>query len=274
VKRLVLFAAAIFGAILLQPGSNAQPPGGLRFIIVGDRTGEAQAGVWERVWREVSAAAPDFVIGVGDVIQGTDDNTAAAQWREYGRMMTPYRKIPFYLAPGNHDVWSAMSAELFVKNTGRPLHYSFDRGGAHFTVLDNSRGEEDTAFLEDDLRAHEGAALKFVIAHRPSWIMDAALANPAGQMHQIAKRYGVRYFIAGHIHQLIHATYDGVTYFSVPSAGGHLRLSGKYEDGWFFGWTQVTVHGNAAAFAIHDLEGHTTALEDWTRAGLAVRAGK
>src|SRR5436305_38828 len=83
------------------------------------------------------------------------------------------------------------------------------------------------AFLESDLRAHPEGAVKFVITHRPSWITDPSL-------HQIARRYGVRYWISGHIHQLIHTEFDGVTYYAVPSAGGHLRLTAKYEDGWFF----------------------------------------
>ena len=41
----------------------------------------------------------------------------------------------------------------------------------------------------------------------------------------MAKQYGVCCVIAGHVHQLIHADLDGVTYVSLPSAGGHLRLS-------------------------------------------------
>jgi hypothetical protein len=39
------------------------------------------------------------------------------------------------------------------------------------------------------------------------------------------------------VHQLLHVSFDGVTYFCAPSAGGHLRASEKYQDGWFFGYT-------------------------------------
>src|SRR5262249_14395273 len=144
--------------------------------------------------------------------------------------------------------------ELFRKYSGHPLHYSFDCGPAHFVVLDNSRQDAlppaEMAFLESDLEAHREAAVKFVLMHRPSWIPDAPLRNPNGALHRIAKRYGVRYWIAGHVHQAIHVEFDGVTYYSVPSAGGHLRLSGKYEDGWFFGWTRVDVQDDRAEFRI------------------------
>ena len=47
-------------------------------------------------------------------------------------LLYPFRSIPFYSAPGNHDVWSDASAKLFGKYTGHPLHYSFDYGPAAF----------------------------------------------------------------------------------------------------------------------------------------------
>ena len=34
-------------------------PDHLHFVLLGDRTGEAQTGVYERVWRELSGAQPD-----------------------------------------------------------------------------------------------------------------------------------------------------------------------------------------------------------------------
>ena len=60
----------------------------------------------------------------------------------------------------------------------------------------------------------------------------------------------------------------GSLYFAAPSSGGHLRLSHKYEDGWFFGWTDVEVRGREVVFQVHALEGATTPLSDWGRAGL------
>jgi 3',5'-cyclic-AMP phosphodiesterase len=77
----------------------------------------------------------------------------------------------------------------------------------------------------------------------------------------LARKYGVQYVIAGHVHQLLHVSLDGVTYFCAPSAGGHLRASEKYEDGWFFGYTVVTVAGGAVTFEINsNLDGRVTGL--------------
>jgi hypothetical protein len=250
----------------------AAPPENLHFVLLGDRTGEAQPGVWERAWRESAATRPAFVLSVGDTIQGLNDATADAEWREAMRIVDPYRRIPLYFAPGNHDVWSDASQRLYRQYSGRPLHYSFDSGDTHFSVLDNSRSdawpEGELAWLEADLRAHAAAPVKFVVSHRPSWLLDAALGNTTAPLHRLAKRYAVCCVVAGHVHQLIHADLEGVTYLSLPSAGGHLRLSGQYEDGWFFGWTEVAVRGREVTFQVHALDGPTTPLSAWGRAGL------
>ncbi len=267
-RALAAWAALLVAAAWLA----AQSGGAVRFVIVGDRTGETQGDAWQRVWKEIGGARPQFAISVGDVIQGTDDGAAEPQWREALATLAPYRGIPIYFTPGNHDVWSAKSAELWTRHTGRQLHYGFDAGGAHFTVLDNSRADglaaEEMAFLAGDLAAHASAEEKFVVMHRPSWILDAALGNTGAPLQRLARRYRVGWIVAGHVHQLIHAEVEGVTYFAAPSAGGHLRLSGKYEDGWFFGWTLVEAAGGKAHFTVHELGGRTTSLAQWGLSGL------
>jgi predicted phosphodiesterase len=251
-----------------------------RFVILGDRTGSAQPGVYEQVWRETAAARPEFVVSVGDTIEGLVDSAAEAQWQQWRRLMKPYARIPLYLTPGNHDIWSAASGLLFEKYAGHPRHYSFDRGAAHFTVLDNSGSDAlsdgEMAFLESDLKAHAAAPLKFIVSHRPSWLMNVALRNPDFALHRLARKYGVRYVIAGHVHQMLRFELDGITYVSMPSAGGHLRLTGAYRDGWFFAYTVVQASDGAAKFEIHELkaphgEGRVTTLEDWGMLGLKAK---
>ncbi|HEX3742702.1 MAG TPA: metallophosphoesterase [Bryobacteraceae bacterium] len=270
-----LFAAILFSAAILAALAQTAAPPAFHFVILGDRTGEAQPGVWQQVWKKAAARNPAIVVGVGDTIQGLDDATADAEWRDAERTLAPYRAIPLYLAPGNHDIWSAESEKLFEKYTGHPPHYSFDFGNAHFTILDNSRADDfsaaEMAFLAADLEKHQAKPLKFIVSHRPSWLVNAALRNPNFELHRLARKYGVQYVIAGHVHQLLHVTFDGVTYFCAPSAGGHLRASGKYEDGWFFGYTDVTVTGTSVRFEIESLDGRRTSLADWGLLGLTVR---
>jgi 3',5'-cyclic-AMP phosphodiesterase len=215
------------------------------FVILGDRTGGAVPGVYEEAWRQANRNHPDFVISVGDTIEGGDDLTLDAQWQQIVHILAPYRRYRLFLTPGNHDVWSVASAQAFEKYSKRPLHYSFDYRQAHFTVLDNSRSDtmpaEELAYLQKDLQIHQKKPIKFILSHRPSWILQVVLGNPDFPLHRLAKRYGVKYVIAGHVHEMLHFEVDGITYLSIASSGGHLRGSKRYEDGWFFQHTLVTV---------------------------------
>ena len=268
---------ALAGGGALAAYSDAS--GEFRFAIIGDRTGEAVAGVWEQVWRETDADRPDFIVTVGDTIQGLEeDSKTDSEWREMMRMLAPYRKkYRIFFTPGNHDVWSDASAQAFQKYTHDALHYSFDYRQAHFTILDDSRTDEmpasELAYLREDLEKHAAQPLKFVVSHRPSWILQVVLRNPHFELQRIAKQYGVQYLIAGHIHQMLHFGLDGVTYLSMPSAGGHLRDGKEYDKGWFFAHTIVNVHGGSADFTIKEAgppfgEARVTRPENWGAAGL------
>jgi Icc protein len=267
-------------AVLAMLAPVAASAGSFHFVILGDRTGEARPGIFDEVWREAAADDLAFVIQTGDMIEGLHDATTEAEWQAVERRIEPYRRYPLYLAPGNHDIWSERSEMLFRKYTRRALHYGFDYQQAHFTILDNSRSQqlsaEELKFLETDLEAHAAQPVKFVISHRPSWLIDAILKNPNFALHQLAKKYGVRYVISGHVHQMLHADLDGVTYISMASSGGMLRASRRYEDGWFFGYALVEVSGEQVDFRIQELkpprgEGRVTSVADWGVAGLTDR---
>jgi Icc protein len=262
---------------LLAGIAGAASPDSFRFVILGDRTGETQPGVYERVWRQAAAESPAFVVSVGDTIQGLNEETAEAEWRQVQQILTPFRQFPLYLTAGNHDIWSEHSEGLFRKYAKHAPHYSFDHEQAHFTILDNSRSEELSAdeltFLERDLQAHAAQPVKFIVSHRPSWLVSVMLGNPQFALHQAAKKYGVRYVIAGHVHQMLHIDLEGVSYLSVASSGGHLRASKKYEDGWFFGLTVVEVGGKDVNCQIKELgppygRARVTKPKDWGNVGL------
>ena len=110
---------------------SATPNDSFQFVILGDRTGETQPGVYERVWQEAAAENPAFMLSVGDSIQGLNEATAETEWRQFEQILTPYRRFPLFLAPGNHDIWSARSEALFQKYAAHPAHYGFDYARAH-----------------------------------------------------------------------------------------------------------------------------------------------
>ena len=102
-------------------------------------------------------------------------------------------------------------------------------------MLDNSLTDNlqpaELSFLEEDLKAHQARPVKFIVSHRPSWLLSAVLRNSNFPLAQLAAKYGVKYVIAGHVHEMMHLTLDGVEYISAPSAGGHLRAPGSMRMG-------------------------------------------
>lgn len=274
--------AGLLPILLLYAGGGwvayTSTPPEIRFAILGDRTGEAVPGVYEEAWRETNLDHPEFVITVGDTIQGGDDLTINAEWRQVMRLLIPYQQYRIFFTPGNHDIWSTASERAFEKYTRHPPHYSFDYGQAHFTVLDNSRSDVmpagELTYLEKDLQLHSKQPVKFIFSHRPSWILHVVLGDSNFALHKLARRYGVKYVIAGHLHQMLHFELDGITYLSMASAGGHLRDDRAYDKGWFFAHTLVTVRGDAAQFEIKELsapfgKSRVTTAADWGVAGLA-----
>ena len=170
---------------------------------------------------------PDFVINVGDTIQGGKERPPAEierQWSDLRPLWERYSHYPLYFTPGNHDVFNDTSAALYARESKRPLFYSFNYQDAHFTVLDNARGDalndEQLTFLEKDLRKHKDKRPKFIFFHKPFWI--ARWKKPDGEfaLHQIAKRYGVEHIISGHGHQFVRMVRDGIAYMEVGSSGG------------------------------------------------------
>lgn len=273
---------SLFWAALLAAGAvlASQSPGSqhFRFAILGDRTGEAQPGVFEEAVREAAVSHPAFVVTVGDAIQGGDDSRAATEWQSIRTIVNErLHRVPIFFTPGNHDVWSKNSAQAFERYARRPLHYSFDYGQAHFTILNNSEteqlGPEELQYLEKDLSEHSGQPLKFVFSHRPSWILQALLKDRRSIYQKLGEKYQIQYFIAGHIHQMLYFRVGNVHYLSIPSAGGHLRGDKRYESGWFFAETDVDVRGDKADFEIRELSspfgnGRVSQPENWGAAGL------
>ena len=118
----VLMPIAVLLLFLVRSAATPQLES-FRFVILGDRTGDARPGVYEQVWQEAAVEDPAFVVTAGDTIEGQHDATAQAEWQEVERILEPYRRYPLYFTPGNHDIWSAASQRLFRQHTARPLHY-------------------------------------------------------------------------------------------------------------------------------------------------------
>ncbi len=259
---LAIFVAAFtFRAFSNYQGGN--PRNDFHFSIIGDRTGGAQPQIFGRVWREVDLLRPDFVLNVGDTIEGGDDDTAAAEWAEMKTLFQRYGRYPLYYTAGNHDIWSRESEDLYVKETGFKPYYSFNYQDAHFTVLDNSRTngmpEDQLRFLEEDLKANAGKNPKIVVFHRDYWIRLLRNGDNSFPLHQIVKKYGVQHVISGHGHRFVRILRDGVTYMEVGSSGGNMAGGWKrgqgFAEGWFYHHIWARVKDGRVTFTVKELDG-------------------
>ncbi|MBM3794808.1 MAG: hypothetical protein FJW31_12225 [Acidobacteria bacterium] len=240
-----------------------EPKNDFRFSILGDRTGGPQPQIYGRVWREVDLMHPDFVINVGDTIQGGSDALAEAQWLELRPLFQRYNHYPLYFAPGNHDVFSDTSRRMYEKESGRPSFYSFNYQDAHFTILDNAIGTElseaQLQFLERDLEAHKDKEPKFVFFHKPYWIPLLKLGSSDFPLHKLARKYGVKHIISGHGHQFVRMVRDGIAYMEVGSSGGTmnsaLKLGHGFKEGRFYHHVWGRVKGGKVELTVKEIDG-------------------
>ena len=248
----------------------AAAPGPFRFVIIGDRTGQAQPGVYEQVWREASAWKPEMAINAGDTIQGGKDATADQEWSALAPVFAQYRRIPFYFTPGNHDIWSETSRRVYERRTKRPAHYGFDFRDVHFTVLDNSQSDSlpdaEIQFLTEDLERAKIRPVKMVFFHKPSWLVPVMLGGDF-PLHRLALKYGVNYVVSGHAHRFARFEHGGIVYLMVGSSGAHLRTSG-FRDGWFYHHIRATVTGGKVSLVIKEVDaplgqGRVFTDQDW-----------
>ena len=241
VPRLLLLLAAAWSL-------GAQP---VRFSIIGDRTGGAAPGVYEQAMKEIGMLAPDFVLNAGDTIERRSSVPPIEQWRAIKGTWRLAGSVPFFMTPGNHDIYSDETELIFKRETGHDPFYSFTHRDVHVAVLDNSRTWEieprQLAFLEGDLKANAGTPIKLIVFHKPYWLEQVERGDTNFALHQIAKRFGVTAILSGHGHRFLYRRVDGMTYIETGSAGGGIDTELKTEGfagGWFYGffWA-VADHG-------------------------------
>jgi len=274
---MVLLFALLLPAVALWAASAEN---NFRFVILGDRTGGPRQEVYAQTWAEIDQYRPDFVINVGDTIQGGRDQRAEFEWDEINTFLERYKRYPFYRIAGNHDIWSDYSFGLFAKKTGHSSTYSFDYQGAHFTVLDNSRGlelkESELQFLEADLVRNQAKRPKFVFFHKPFWIPLVRVGSGEFTLHKLAKKYGVDYIVSGHGHTFMRLPFDEVVYMQVGSSGGNVERKfangAGFSDGIFFHHVWVYVKGGKVSMTVKEIDGlrgkgRMFRAEDWDERG-------
>jgi 3',5'-cyclic AMP phosphodiesterase CpdA len=106
-----------------KPFQNA--PRNFQFVIIGDRTGGANAaGTFKRAIEQLNLLQPEFVINVGDTIEGysEDKQELRREWDEIDASLDTLA-MPFFRTPGNHDIANNVAAEVWEERYGKGYYY-------------------------------------------------------------------------------------------------------------------------------------------------------
>ena len=244
------------------------------FIIIPDRTGSERPGIFEQAITKANSLQPDFIMTVGDLIQGPTDIAKQSpghlrdQWKELASF-TAKSQAPFFYLPGNHDISvnrkgfpraNDNSAMVWKEFAGPNTYYSFIYKDVLFICLNSMEGrdsrvpqvgitDQQADWAIDVLNKNPKVRWTMVFVHNPSaWISPAYI-----RIQQVLKQRKYTCF-AGDWHHYIKFKRDGHDYYVLATAGGVSQMRGV-EYGEFDHITYVTMTENGPVIANILLDG-------------------
>jgi len=140
-QRLAAIISIAMSALLLgcraqtqidsAPGPNPwthlrfnNDPDDFQFAIIPDRTGRVRPGVFADAIEKLNLLQPEFVITVGDIIEGYEKNSEQvnAEW-DTAQTVISQLDMPFFYIPGNHDYYSDITKKVWAERFGRDYYH-------------------------------------------------------------------------------------------------------------------------------------------------------
>jgi 3',5'-cyclic AMP phosphodiesterase CpdA len=189
------------------------------------------AGTLNRTIDMVNALpkAPAFAIHTGDVTH----LSKAAEFDTAGQLLSRLKVSEMHVVPGEHDVTDGQGTEFFArfgKASNNKGYYSFDSHGVHFVALVNvmnfkpnglgGLGDDQMAWLKDDLAGRSASQPVVVFAHMPLWTIYEPWGWGTGEGEQIAallRRFGSVTVLNGHIHQIVQKVEGNILFHTARS---------------------------------------------------------
>lgn len=234
-------------------------PGQFQFAIMSDRTGGMLPGVFEKGVEKVNLLQPEFVLSVGDLIDGytEDPDVWNAQWDEFEAIVDAL-DMPFFFVSGNHDISNELLLKEWKRRRGAP-YYHFVYQDVLFLALHTEDGpgftggisEDQAAYFTEVLQQHPDVRWTLIFKHRPLW----HYGNKAGYEKIEEALAGRNYTLfSGHHHHYLHADRNGMEHYVLATTGGGSYLRGA-EFGEFEHITWVTMKDDGPIVAHIELDG-------------------
>lgn len=126
----------------------------IRFVVLGDRCGIAIPGVFEKALELTKQLNPDFILSVGDLIEGywANEEDAHAEWLQMEELIETL-ELPFFFTAGNHDYGNELMVKVWRERKGFE-YYAFRYKNNLFVVVNSEETlksmseEEETGFRE------------------------------------------------------------------------------------------------------------------------------
>ncbi len=160
------------------------------FAIFSDLTGGERERIFEIAVAQLSLLRPEFIINVGDLIEGGTEDLAEIdrQWNSFNERANR-AKAPVFYVGGNHDLTGAVLQGVWDERYGRS-YYHFTYKNTLFLVLDT---EDNTPEKMQEILEARNQALK--VAEEEGWDAFAETKyanmpeNPAGNISAEQSRY-------------------------------------------------------------------------------------
>jgi 3',5'-cyclic AMP phosphodiesterase CpdA len=217
--------------------ASAQAATGLTFLQISDshvgfdKPANPNAGsTLEEAINKIKAlsAKPAFMLHTGDI----SHLSKPAEFDDADRIISQAR-LDVHYVPGEHDVIDD-EVKLYRERYGRGAKgagwYSFDADGVHFIGLVNvidlkagglgNLGDEQLAWLENDLQDRSASTPIVVFAHIPLWAVYPQWGwgtDDGARALDYLKRFGSVTVLNGHIHQIMQKVEGNVAFHTACS---------------------------------------------------------
>jgi len=205
-------------------------PDNFQFAIVSDLTAGLRPGVFESAVEKLNLLRPEFVMSVGDFIEGltVDEAQLNRQWDEFDGWIRRLQ-MPFFYIAGNHDISNQVMAGKWEQRLGRSYYHFVYRNVLFLCVNTDdpppcSISDQQLEYFRRVLNANRDVRWTFVFMHRPPWLPDFSKKTPKNGEKFESLLANRRFTVfAGHDHKYSRSMRNGERCYVLSTTGAQGR---------------------------------------------------